>query len=158
MPLFPSQQHPFSTCLPLSLLPTSNICHTLHLCFTVSLHYCPFFCSYTILSPFIFPSLSSVLLALLTSVHDFIPSSPPYLPTRLVITSSTVELMAQFRKRQKEETRSPFIRSIIQFSTRDKLLYSCVSYMQYTFIYVYACMLAYKNVLYTCMQGNKSVI
>lgn len=51
-----------------------------------------------------FLSLASMLL---TSFHDFIPplllsvSPPLYLPTRLIITSSTVELMAQFRKGKK---------------------------------------------------------
>ena len=57
----------------------------------------------------------------LTSFHDLIPclllsySPPLYLPRRLIITSSTVELMAQFRKeKKKEEPCSPFIRSRIK--------------------------------------------
>lgn len=63
------------------------------------------------------------------------PSLPLYLPTRLIITSSTVELMAQFRKgEKKKEPCSPFIRSRIKHYTRDR------THMQHTCIYVHACM------------------
>lgn len=75
----------------------------------------------------------------LTSFCDLIPrlllsiSPPLYLPRRLIITSSTVELIAQFRKgrKKKEEPCSPFIRSGNQtLHRRQTSLF--LAYVQYT--------------------------
>lgn len=111
------------------------------LCITLSLHHCPFL--FLLLSfPFflffflfldkhIFPQSCLCFVNQLSWLHSSLSFSPSlYLPTRLVITSSTVELMAQFRegkkKKKKEESCSPFIRNGIKRHTRDRLLLSCI--------------------------------
>lgn len=130
MPLLPSLQHPFSTCLPLSPLPSSHVCHTLYhfiapsLPFSFPLTILPFF---LFLDKHIFPQSCLCFVNQLSWLHSSLSFSPSlYLPTRLVITSSTVELMAQFRKGKNRRNHVLLLLETESNATQETLLLSCI--------------------------------
>lgn len=122
------------------------------LCITLSLHHCPFlflllsfpfFFFFLFLDRHIFPQSCLCFVNQLSWLHSSLSFSPSlYLPTRLVITSSTVELMAQFREGKKRRRRRNHVLLLLETESNatqetDSFF---LAYVQCTCTHVDACM------------------